>query len=69
MGGAGYIFSGDHDAHVIHNSDMINFRMADCVVQMGAISPMAEMIMEIAGKKLQMRAIVGPRLFCLACFI
>lgn len=29
MGGAGYIFSGDHDAHVMHNSAMINLHMAD----------------------------------------
>jgi len=29
MGGAGYIFSGDNDAHVMHNSSMINLHMAD----------------------------------------
>jgi nucleoside-diphosphate-sugar epimerase len=29
MGGAGYIFTGDHDAHVMHNSAMINLHMAD----------------------------------------
>jgi len=28
MGGAGYIFTGDHDAHVMHNSAMINLHMA-----------------------------------------
>jgi GDP-D-mannose 3', 5'-epimerase len=28
MGGAGYIFSGDNDAHVMHNSAMINLHMA-----------------------------------------
>ena len=27
MGGAGYIFTGDHDAHVMHNSAMINLHM------------------------------------------
>jgi nucleoside-diphosphate-sugar epimerase len=29
MGGAGYIFTGDHDAHVMHNSAMINLHAAD----------------------------------------
>jgi hypothetical protein len=29
MGGAGYIFSGNHDSHVMHNSAMINLHMAD----------------------------------------
>ena len=29
MGGAGYIFTGDHDADVMHNSAMINLNMAD----------------------------------------
>jgi nucleoside-diphosphate-sugar epimerase len=29
MGGAGYIFTGEHDAHVMHNSAMINLHMAD----------------------------------------
>lgn len=28
MGGAGYIFTGEHDAHVMHNSAMINLHMA-----------------------------------------
>jgi len=28
MGGAGYLFTGDHDAHVMHNSAMINLHMA-----------------------------------------
>lgn len=28
MGGAGYIFTGDHDADVIHNSGMINLNVA-----------------------------------------
>jgi nucleoside-diphosphate-sugar epimerase len=28
MGGAGYIFSGDNDSHVMHNSAMINLHMA-----------------------------------------
>jgi len=29
MGGAGYIFTGDNDAQVMHNSAMINLHMAD----------------------------------------
>jgi GDP-D-mannose 3',5'-epimerase len=29
MGGAGYIFTGDNDAHVMHNSAMINLHMAE----------------------------------------
>lgn len=29
MGGAGYIFTGDHDADVMHNSATINLNMAD----------------------------------------
>lgn len=29
MGGAGYIFSGDHDADVMHNSAQINLNIAD----------------------------------------
>jgi GDP-D-mannose 3', 5'-epimerase len=33
MGGAGYIFTGDHDAHVMHNSAMINLQAADFAVQ------------------------------------
>ena len=31
MGGAGYIFSGDHDADVMHNSCMINLNVLDAV--------------------------------------
>ena len=30
MGGAGYIFTGEHDADVMHNSATINLNMADC---------------------------------------
>jgi len=30
MGGAGYIFTGEHDADVMHNSAMINLNMVDC---------------------------------------
>jgi nucleoside-diphosphate-sugar epimerase len=30
MGGAGYIFTGEHDADVLHNSAMINLNMAEC---------------------------------------
>lgn len=33
MGGAGYIFTGDNDAHVMHNSAMINLHMADGAVK------------------------------------
>lgn len=33
MGGAGYIFTGEHDAHVMHNSAMINLQAADFAVQ------------------------------------
>ncbi len=29
MGGAGYIFTGDHDANVMHNSGMINLNIID----------------------------------------
>jgi len=32
MGGAGYIFTGDHDADVMHNSAMINLNIAKCVL-------------------------------------
>jgi len=35
MGGAGYIFTGEHDAHVMHNSAMINLHMADFGVRTG----------------------------------
>jgi len=30
MGGAGYIFTGEHDADVLHNSAMINLNVAEC---------------------------------------
>jgi nucleoside-diphosphate-sugar epimerase len=30
MGGAGYIFTGEHDADVLHNSAMINLNIAEC---------------------------------------
>ena len=33
MGGAGYIFTGANDAHVMHNSAMINLHMADLGTQ------------------------------------
>lgn len=32
MGGAGYLFTGDNDAEVMHNSAMINLHMADFAV-------------------------------------
>jgi nucleoside-diphosphate-sugar epimerase len=35
MGGAGYIFTGENDAHVMHNSAMINLHMADYGVKRG----------------------------------
>ena len=35
MGGAGYIFTGENDAHVMHNSAMINLHMADYGVRHG----------------------------------
>src|SRR5580700_2204323 len=33
MGGAGYIFTGENDAHVMHNSAMINLQAADFAAQ------------------------------------
>jgi GDP-D-mannose 3', 5'-epimerase len=33
MGGAGYIFTGNNDSHVMHNSAMINLHMADFSVK------------------------------------
>jgi len=33
MGGAGYVFSGDNDAHIMHNSAMINLHMAELGVK------------------------------------
>ncbi len=35
MGGAGYIFTGDHDAAVMHNSASINLNIVDLASQMG----------------------------------
>lgn len=35
MGGAGYIFSGENDAHVMHNSATINLHMVDIGVKKG----------------------------------
>jgi len=35
MGGAGYLFTGEHDADVMHNSAMINLNVADAVVRYG----------------------------------
>jgi GDP-D-mannose 3', 5'-epimerase len=34
MGGAGYIFSGEHDADVMHNSAQINLNTLDCLLKM-----------------------------------
>tara|TARA_R110002051_G_scaffold100754_1_gene171145 strand:+ start:2709 stop:3707 length:999 start_codon:yes stop_codon:yes gene_type:complete len=33
MGGAGYIFTGDHDADVMHNSATVNLNIADAAVK------------------------------------
>ena len=33
MGGAGYIFSGENDANVMHNSALINLNVAHCAVK------------------------------------
>lgn len=33
MGGAGYIFTGDHDADVMHNSAMINLNVASAIAR------------------------------------
>lgn len=30
MGGAGYIFTGEHDVEIVHNSAMINLNVIDC---------------------------------------
>jgi len=35
MGGAGYIFSGEHDSEVMHNSAMINLNMVDICCKAG----------------------------------
>jgi len=35
MGGAGYIFSGEHDSEVMHNSAMINLNMVDFCAKKG----------------------------------
>src|SRR6201999_3569815 len=35
MGGAGYIFTGEHDAAMMHNSAMINLQTAHFAVQAG----------------------------------
>ncbi len=36
MGGAGYIFTGEHDADVMHNSATINLNIANLAVKVGA---------------------------------
>jgi GDP-D-mannose 3',5'-epimerase len=35
MGGAGFIFTGEHDSEVMHNSAMINLNMVDVCCKMG----------------------------------
>jgi nucleoside-diphosphate-sugar epimerase len=37
MGGAGYIFTGEHDADVMHNSALINLNVAHEVIQSGNV--------------------------------
>lgn len=38
MGGAGYIFTGEHDANVMHNSATINLNVADRVRELNELS-------------------------------
>ena len=33
MGGAGYIFTGNNDANVMHNSALINLNVKECVIK------------------------------------
>ena len=42
MGGAGYIFTGDHDADVMHNSATINLNLLDAVKEYGDYHPSPE---------------------------
>ncbi len=35
MGGAGFVFSGENDADIMHNSALINLQIADLAVKMG----------------------------------
>lgn len=35
MGGAGYIFTGEHDADIMHNSAIINLHVLDCMAKHG----------------------------------
>lgn len=35
MGGAGYIFTGDNDSNILHNSAMINLNVLDAMVKQG----------------------------------
>jgi nucleoside-diphosphate-sugar epimerase len=35
MGGAGYLFSGENDFNVMHNSGMINLNVTDCAIKQG----------------------------------
>lgn len=37
MGGAGYIFTGENDADVMHNSATINLNVADCALKAGVM--------------------------------
>jgi GDP-D-mannose 3', 5'-epimerase len=37
MGGAGYIFTGEHDADVMHNSAMVNLNMLDACYKRSAV--------------------------------
>ena len=38
MGGAGYIFTGEHDADVMHNSATINLNVVDCVKELNELT-------------------------------
>jgi nucleoside-diphosphate-sugar epimerase len=35
MGGAGYVFTGDNDANIMHNSALINLNIAEAMVKVG----------------------------------
>jgi GDP-D-mannose 3',5'-epimerase len=35
MGGAGYVFTGEHDAEIMHNSAQINLNVLDCAKELG----------------------------------
>ena len=47
MGGAGYIFTGDNDANVMHNSAMINLNVLDAVVKHSQVKDRAKKLPKI----------------------